>query len=97
MKHDPISTRRLPDNEGDLERVGDFFWWIQDGRRTLVLAIPTTRGWCASHWSIDYANDCGAKWSWDGNEDAPTLSPSLHARGIWHGKIRAGVLTGHYD
>jgi len=32
-------------------------------------------------------------WAWDGNEDAPTLSPSIYRRMQcgWHGFLRAGV------
>lgn len=29
-------------------------------------------------------------WAWDGNEDAPTLSPSIHNIGHWHGFLRNG-------
>jgi len=29
-------------------------------------------------------------WQWDGNKDKPTLSPSLHWVGNWHGFLRAG-------
>ena len=32
-------------------------------------------------------------WGWDGNEDKPTIMPSLHAQGIWHGWLRAGQLV----
>jgi hypothetical protein len=32
----------------------------------------------------------GHSWTWDGNEDAPTLTPSVHHVGAWHGWIRAG-------
>lgn len=46
----------------------------------------------------------GARWTWDGNETAPTLSPSLHLqcgggdshvplRTIWHGFLRGGRLV----
>jgi Family of unknown function (DUF6527) len=34
-------------------------------------------------------------WNWDGNEAAPTLSPSVHCVGVgcgWHGFIRNGML-----
>jgi len=33
-----------------------------------------------------------ACWEWDGNREAPTLSPSVHRPGTWHGFIRAGRL-----
>ncbi len=31
-------------------------------------------------------------WGWDGNEDRPTLTPSVHWPGVWHGWCRAGRL-----
>lgn len=35
-------------------------------------------------------NDVGASWSWDGNREKPTLTPSIHCIGVWHGFLRAG-------
>lgn len=32
-------------------------------------------------------------WEWDGNEEKPTLTPSIYAIGIWHGWARAGRLV----
>ena len=29
-------------------------------------------------------------WSWDGNTEKPTLSPSIHVIGFWHGWLRSG-------
>lgn len=29
-------------------------------------------------------------WTWDGNEEKPTLSPSVWLKGRWHGYFRAG-------
>lgn len=31
-------------------------------------------------------------WGWDGNEESPTLTPSILAHGQWHGFLRAGRL-----
>ena len=91
----------------DLERRGDFYWDVgKTGKRTLVLALPCRRSetsrmgeigfsstaWCYSRWTIDHKNSCGAQWSWNGNEEKPTLNPSLHAVGIYHGWIRDGML-----
>ena len=38
----------------------------------------------------------GVHWEWNGNEDAPTLTPSVDSSktGGWHGFIRAGVMKG---
>lgn len=32
----------------------------------------------------------GHSWKWDGNQDKPTLEPSVHHVGRWHGFIRKG-------
>ena len=32
----------------------------------------------------------GHSWQWDGNEDKPTLTPSINAEGSWHGWVRSG-------
>ncbi len=32
-------------------------------------------------------------WEWDGNEESPTLSPSIHDVGHWHGWLREGQWT----
>ncbi len=44
--------------------------------------------------AFDYErlNPVGARWGYDGNADAPTLTPSLHVIGKWHGWMRAGSL-----
>lgn len=31
-------------------------------------------------------------WTWDGNKEAPTLTPSIDVIGVWHGWLRAGKL-----
>lgn len=32
----------------------------------------------------------GHSWEWDGNMDKPTLKPSVHSIGRWHGHIKQG-------
>jgi hypothetical protein len=54
------------------------------GERCMVLLKP---------WPIN-----APTWDWDGNEQAPTLSPSINCNGTggcgWHGFIQAGKLVG---
>lgn len=33
---------------------------------------------------------CGPSWEWNGSTDAPTLHPSVHHVGHWHGWLRDG-------
>ena len=43
-------------------------------------------------WTVDRRNQCGAKWTLSGTQEKPTLSPSLHWVGMWHGWCRDGRL-----
>lgn len=79
----------------DIIAAGEFCWHVSDGKRKLIVAIPINAAlkWVLSDWTIDHQNMWGAQWHWDENEDAPTLHPSLHALGVWHGHVRAGYLV----
>ena len=72
---------------------GEFFWDLRDGERAIMLALPNDAGaYSVTSWPITYALRNGAQWGWDGNEDTPTLTPSLAAPGLWHGWVRGGQL-----
>ena len=88
-------VKRFPQNP---KNVGEFYWDLQDGKRKLVVGIPTapSEDWpdfLLSTWTIDHENNNRAQWGWDGNEDAPTLTPSIHAVGAWHGWVQNGELV----
>lgn len=42
-------------------------------------------------------NAAGCAWDWNGNDDSPTLAPSINCNGAggcgWHGSIQNGVMT----
>lgn len=78
--------------------AGEFYWQFWGDKRVLYLMLPhrTSKGQFVNiptHVTIDHKNDCGASWSWDGNENAPTLSPSIHTYGVWHGFVQKGELV----
>lgn len=100
--HQPIAMRRVADEDA-IERAGDFAWMAgqvgEDGVRYLAFAIPRPTesdpaGW---RWQLlpvkQGSNETGRHWGWDGNEDTPTLTPSIHAIGDWHGWVRGGNLV----
>ena len=64
--------------------------WFVDEEASQVLIVVPGAGVCA----FPYAetNAVGARWAYDGNADAPTLTPSLLAIGKWHGWMRSGQL-----
>jgi hypothetical protein len=80
------------------DTLGDFAWALtsyDDGERRIWLRLP-----CGHACALPINNKRG--WAWDGNEDAPTLTPSimcltptlLKADGKcgWHGYMTAGEL-----
>ena len=94
--HSPIKMRLVSDEDA-VENVGDFAWWTNDaGVRHIKMAVP--RG-DDTHWLFcvipvkQGQNETGKHWGWDGNEDVPTLTPSVHHIGHWHGWVRAGALV----
>lgn len=92
--HKPFEMYRR-DTACRIEDVGEFAWRFDGDNRVLVIAIPNVgcRGWIHSEWTIDHRNASDALWQWDGNEEKPTLTPSLHAVGIWHGYVKQGNLV----
>ena len=86
MNTESIDCRKV--KFGEMEHRGDF---CIDGD-TLYVWLPGGVGPDAIKFR------CGAPgadrvWEWDGNEDKPTLTPSIHAPGQWHGWMRAGRLV----
>lgn len=91
--HGPIKMRRVSEDHN--AEPGDFWWKVlEDGRRYLMVALPIPNSVRAivTPFSIGFKNISGAAWRWDGNLERPTLEPSLHAVGHWHGWVRNGEL-----
>ena len=81
---------------------GDFAWDFDSaatgGDRSrpthfIYVALPgDAGGW--SPIEVQLGDQGGQRlWGWDGNEDKPTLTPSILSPGIWHGYLRAGRLV----
>jgi hypothetical protein len=50
-------------------------------------------GCCQLHpVAVDKPNSLGAFWTWNGNKDQPTFTPSFHLRGICHYFIQDGKI-----
>jgi hypothetical protein len=70
---------------------GDWFNDLENGE--MWIHIP---GDGPLPWPYVKPLDSGACWHWDGNEERPSLTPSLHLKAggetIWHGWFREGRL-----
>jgi len=72
--------------------LGDFGWAGYEGHPFQGMLFS-----CPGCGEIGYCplEGPGDKWGWDGNEDAPTLTPSIHSAPDkggcgWHGFMTAG-------
>lgn len=73
-----------------ITRVGDYYFRDDEKGVVLVLAIPHAGKFIHSEWTIGHRNDSNAQWNMLGTREKPTLTPSLHAVGIWHGWVKQG-------
>lgn len=96
-------ARRIlnPSEVNDQPRTpGDFAWEFDfthfdhgaketDERLTFYFCLPGEIRWTPIH--VKRGAPGGDRvWGWDGNLDKPTVEPSIHWVGHWHGFLRAG-------
>jgi len=46
---------------------------------------------CGAIAPLNFKPEPSPSWHWDGNRQTPTLQPSVHHRGHWHGWLRGGT------
>jgi hypothetical protein len=94
MNTQSVDCRRVPNPlpEGFELKPGDFSWSDHPGgRRVLYLCLPGEK-----HMDAIPVTSVGTQsrvWNWDGNEEKPTLTPSIEVKEKWHGHLQAGRLV----
>jgi hypothetical protein len=96
-----FNERPEPDEKGNLPPLMIGIRYGEDPMRDICI-IPIARKWREDgvpREGVGYFYGDKAAWEWDGNREAPTLSPSILVHGgkgqpdIWHGFLRAGILA----
>lgn len=88
--------REIPLKEGETTKPGDFAWSFDSplfSTDNIYLYVHLPDGYDTWH-AIKVARGhviSPDTWSWDGNVEKPTLSPSINVPGKWHGYIKNGV------
>lgn len=96
--HAPVQMKRV-EREGDIDNAGEFAWELRDGVRYLSVALPRPSvseptGYLMNCLPVAKGDNVpGVHWGWDGDEEQPTLTPSVHCTGHWHGWIRRGWMV----
>lgn len=79
-------------------------WWQPDGgeRRPKWMSFPcpgkqTPSGGRCMVPIFPQKNGNGASWQWNGDQEKPTLTPSINCYGCWHGFITNGEITPDVD
>jgi hypothetical protein len=75
----------------EVKNPGDFAW--SSDFKTMFLLLPGEKGSAAA---IRITQSCAdennrPRWIWDGNIENPSLMPSIHAPGEWHGYLQNGM------
>ena len=85
--------------DAGLAERGEFEWAVRviDGKEHIACMILICPG-CKMISALPLMKPSlwprlpGEDWHWNGNIDRPTLSPSIHHVGCWHGHLVDGVL-----
>lgn len=87
MNTESIGTRKV--EVGKMELPGDFCF--DEDFSHIYVWLPGVSG--PDSLRIQKGPPGGDRvWGWDGNTEAPTLTPSIHDQNHWHGYLKAGRL-----
>lgn len=105
VKTEPVRAQHVPDQDkfraesSDARIPGSFRIEDEpdsDGEQTFWYCCPCGCGsigplTVGNGFKPPHTSENDATWKWNGSLDAPTLEPSVHHRGHWHGWLREGV------
>lgn len=95
VKTQPVKAQRFDDIDDVRKQPGAFEYYKSGDRYPAGMIFSCPCG-CGRQRSLQFRpadEPERASWQWDGNVESPTLQPSVHWRGHWHGWLRNGVWT----
>lgn len=99
MNTQSCDMTRVASTEPFWEQVakpGDFHIETDEGgQRQMWFCLPDGGNGVINLRPVLPPNQAHPSWEWDGNEDKPTLTPSVHQPGVWHGWFRAGRMESY--
>ena len=86
----PVKAQRFDDIDQVSGQAGAFEYFKSGDRYPAGMLYCCPCG-CGAIGSLDFRPHESPSWEWDGNVETPTLSPSVHHVGHWHGWLRSGM------
>lgn len=87
-----VKAQLVEDTENAPAGAYEFY---RSGDREFAGMIYVCPCGCGKTGALAFRPHASPSWEWDGNKEAPTLSPSVHdiphGKTHWHGYLRAGV------
>jgi hypothetical protein len=91
IKTPPVPAIRVDDIDAVQATPGAFKYYVRaraEGPAGMIYGCPCG---CGHTGALAFRPAPSPSWHWDGNRDKPTLTPSVHHVGHWHGYLTAGV------
>ena len=87
-----VKARRVEDTDDDA--APGAFEFFSSGDRPIAGMIYVCPCGCGRSAALHFRPHASPSWEWDGNEESPTLKPSVHdmpeGKTHWHGWLRNG-------
>jgi hypothetical protein len=92
VKTPPVVAKMCDDIDAVEATPGAFEFYVSRGSMGkpagLIYCCPCG---CGRTGALAFRPAPSPSWEWDGNREKPTLKPSVHHVGHWHGYLRDGV------
>ena len=91
IRTQPVRAHLVDNIDEGVSPPGSFKFYAKAGETAGMLYICPCG--CGRIGALAFRPALSPSWEWNGDRDAPTLSPSVNHVGHWHGFLRAGVWT----
>lgn len=90
VRTEPVRAVLCDDIDSVRTQPGAFEFYVDASGEVAGMIYCCPCG-CGATGSLAFRPRPSPSWEWDGNRAAPTLSPSVHHVGHWHGWLRNGI------
>lgn len=90
VRTDPVSATYCEDIEDVKATAGAFEFFVDRDQKVAGMIYSCPCG-CGRTGALNFRPHPSPSWEWNGDREKPTLTPSVHHVGHWHGFLTDGV------